>query len=75
MINDELLDDPDEVAEAYQQKLVTVFARINSVGVPRFDLVLLELGSNDDALSFSRGRGLLRGKDKWATLREDDLDP
>jgi 6-phosphogluconolactonase len=44
-IDEALLDDPEAVADEYEKQMVATFVGSNSIAFPRFDLILLGIGS------------------------------
>ena len=43
-INEDLLDDPEAVADDYEKQMIATFVGSNAIAFPRFDLVLLGIG-------------------------------
>jgi 6-phosphogluconolactonase len=74
-IDAELLDDAQEVADAYEQELVRAFAAKDSVRLPVFDLMLLGTGPDGHTCSLFPGHELLREADAWVAPIEDAPKP
>jgi 6-phosphogluconolactonase len=69
------LDDPQELADSYEQLLVTSFAARDSVKLPIFDLLLLGCGPDGHTCSLFPGHPLLRETDAWVYPIEDSPKP
>jgi 6-phosphogluconolactonase len=74
-IDESLLDDPQELADQYEQKLVASFASRDSVRLPIFDLLLLGCGPDGHTCSLFPGHELLREADAWVAPIEDSPKP
>lgn len=69
------LDDPQELADQYEQTLVTSFASRDSVRLPIFDLLLLGCGPDGHTCSLFPGHELLRETSAWVAPIEDSPKP
>jgi len=74
-IDEELLDDTQELADAYEQVLVRSFAAKDSVKLPIFDLILLGCGPDGHTCSLFPGHELLREDIAWVAPIEDSPKP
>lgn len=74
-IDESLLDDPEELSDAYEKELVTAFAGKASVRNPVFDLILLGMGPDGHTCSLFPGHELLNEKDRWVAPIEDSPKP
>jgi 6-phosphogluconolactonase len=74
-IDESLLDDPQELADQYEQKLVASFASRDSVRLPIFDLLLLGCGPDGHTCSLFPGHELLRETAAWVAPIEDSPKP
>ena len=71
-IND---DDPQELADLYQEDLMRYFAAKDSVKLPIFDLILLGCGPDGHTCSLFPGHDILREKDAWVAAETDSPKP
>lgn len=71
-VNDE---DPQELADLYQENLMRSFAAKDSVKLPVFDLILLGCGPDGHTCSLFPGHELLREKDSWVSAISDSPKP
>ncbi|KAE8307180.1 hypothetical protein BDV41DRAFT_65692 [Aspergillus transmontanensis] len=71
-VNDE---DPQELADLYQEELMHIFAAKDSVKLPVFDLILLGCGPDGHTCSLFPGHELLREKDAWVAAISDSPKP
>lgn len=69
------LDDIQELADQYEQKLVASFASRDSVRLPIFDLLLLGCGPDGHTCSLFPGHALLRETSAWVAPIEDSPKP
>lgn len=69
------LDDTQELADAYQEDLLRVFATKDSVKLPIFDLILLGCGPDGHTCSLFPGHDLLREKDAWVAAEDNSPKP
>lgn len=69
------LDDAQELADQYEQTLVTSFASRDSVRLPIFDLLLLGCGPDGHTCSLFPGHELLRETNAWVAPIEDSPKP
>lgn len=69
------MNDPQELADEYEQKLVKTFAAKDSVKLPIFDLLLLGSGPDGHTCSLFPGHPLLRETTGWVLSIEDSPKP
>lgn len=69
------LDDIQELADQYEQTLVSVFAARDSVRLPMFDLLLLGCGPDGHTCSLFPGSPLLRESEAWVLPISDSPKP
>ena len=69
------LDDPQELADQYQEELMKSFAARDSVKLPIFDLLLLGCGPDGHTCSLFPGHELLRENDAWVAQISDSPKP
>ncbi|RPB25817.1 6-phosphogluconolactonase [Terfezia boudieri ATCC MYA-4762] len=74
-IDELLLDDTQELADAYEQTLIQSFAAKDSVKLPIFDLILLGCGPDGHTCSLFPGHELLREDIAWVAPIEDSPKP
>lgn len=74
-IDPNLINDSQELADDYEQKLVHLFASRNSVKVPLFDLILLGMGPDGHTCSLFPGHELLREDTAWISPIDDSPKP
>lgn len=68
-------DDPQELADLYQEDLMRVFAAKDSVKLPVFDIILLGCGPDGHTCSLFPGHEQLREKDAWVIPVSDSPKP
>lgn len=74
-ISEDKIDDAQETADEYEQKLVSVFAARDSVKLPLFDLILLGCGPDGHTCSLFPDHPLLREQDAWILSISDSPKP
>jgi len=74
-IDVQYLDDPQELADQYQEELMKSFAAKDSVKLPMFDLLLLGCGPDGHTCSLFPGHELLRESDAWVAAISDSPKP
>ncbi|PFH54676.1 hypothetical protein AMATHDRAFT_219 [Amanita thiersii Skay4041] len=74
-IDTSLLDDLEELADAYEKKLIKEFAQKDSARFPVFDLILLGMGPDGHTASLFPGHELLSEEDRWVAYVEDSPKP
>jgi len=74
-IDVQYLDDTQELADQYQDKLMSSFANKDSVRMPIFDLLLLGCGPDGHTCSLFPGHELLRESEAWVAAIEDSPKP
>lgn len=74
-INVEVMDNTQEIADQYQDVIMSSFASKDSVKLPQFDLILLGCGPDGHTCSLFPGHALLRESDAWVAAIEDSPKP
>lgn len=74
-IDESVLDNTQEIADRYQEVLMSRFAGKDSVKLPLFDLILLGCGPDGHTCSLFPGHELLRRTDGWTAAIEDSPKP
>jgi 6-phosphogluconolactonase len=74
-IDEKYLDDVQEMADQYEQVLVSRFAARDSVRIPMFDLLLLGCGPDGHTCSLFPGSPLLRETEAWVLPIFDSPKP
>lgn len=74
-IDPTLLNDLEELSDAYEKELIREFAQKDSARFPIFDLVLLGMGPDGHTASLFPGHALLTEEDRWVAYIEDSPKP
>lgn len=74
-INTKYLNDPQELADQYQEEILKSFAAKDSIKLPIFDLLLLGCGPDGHTCSLFPGHELLRETDAWVAAITDSPKP
>ncbi|KAG6911807.1 hypothetical protein DXG01_000054 [Tephrocybe rancida] len=74
-IDPNLLEDLEELSDAYEKDLIREFAQKDSARFPIFDLILLGMGPDGHTASLFPGHELLAEEDRWVAYLEDSPKP
>lgn len=74
-IDPSLLNDLEELSDAYEKKLIHEFAQKDAARFPVFDLILLGMGPDGHTASLFPGHELLSEEDRWVAYIEDSPKP
>ncbi|KAF8807607.1 6-phosphogluconolactonase [Phlegmacium glaucopus] len=70
-----LLNDLEELSDAYEKDLIREFAQKDAARFPVFDLILLGMGPDGHTASLFPGHELLSEEDRWVAYVDDSPKP
>ncbi|KAH9486726.1 putative 6-phosphogluconolactonase [Psilocybe cubensis] len=74
-IDPTLLNDLEELSDAYEKTLIHEFAQKDAARFPVFDLILLGMGPDGHTASLFPGHELLAEEDRWVAYVDDSPKP
>lgn len=74
-IDTSLLNDLEELSDAYEKDLIREFAQKDAARFPVFDLILLGMGPDGHTASLFPGHELLLEEDRWVAYVDDSPKP
>lgn len=74
-IDPTLLNDLEELSDAYEKELIREFAQKDSARFPIFDLILLGMGPDGHTASLFPSHVLLTEEDRWIAYLDDSPKP